>query len=768
MSYIEFTLSAPQLEYILNYWTQLGRECQANLVMVLRGALWYARANSRTTCPSAGILLFQAHTLVILCRPLTCHSLQQQQAEIESHMSTYLRRNAVRAEGQEWQISLASMVRGGQNSQVSDQAGACSLTSSDEFVGDCPFMAYSSSASPTSRIVGNFLFGVHNGATPCFLGSNSSSLHMVSGGMNGQGDHPHPALEEPIPYGLLANPNALAEMIETFYDDEPLASPRPRGRDMAELEVSEYDEPWVALHLRAIYETMIQYKPSLSTWKQMSRSLPSMAPPVNALEGQHVQHRVANGEALERLLNAHRAEQAVQPPASPIAPRNVWSHLTDFEQRWTRYNLGVLRQQLVAQLHNVPPNQWWRYFGRSPEDNPEAIAQGGSPGRSASPEAHSSPAHNCTTWNQPASVLGGTTTKRQKRCCSPNDGIFYMADMEVRPSEVAKEYIDQSTRPSLVTQHNAYPQTVMVARVASLCSPHQPLVHLNIIQLFFHGTETLEQAKVFFARRLRTSLASIHLSVRFFEFHDDKFSSPYCRRSYSAHHDEPPPHTPLCHFEDLFLTVDDTCMNTGRHSHVQLEGTVQDNVRDEPENLSASCVVQGGGKCWSVYDSPSGTHEKLRQKEPMQRAQGAPFQHMHIPTSPSLTGTPHPSYSLLERGEPADTSDSTSSFSIAGSPVCCSDVEATYTPNHVRAFCNAANTLRLDVTMQGAVWALEGFVRAQTLLGRCGSLLANVLDQVCHIPPEQWSGTEAPQLFFKGAIFDLVVLSMLYKIGVTL
>eukprot|EP00971_Amphidinium_carterae_P076418 1509225-Amphidinium_carterae.1 len=184
--------------------------------------------------------------------------------------------------------------------------------------------------------------------------------------------------------------------------------------------------------------------------------------------------------------------------------------------------------------------------------------------------------------------------------------------------------------------------------------------------------------------------------------------------------------------------------------------------------MPALCVVQGGGKCWSVYDSPSGTHEKLRQKDPVQRDQGALFQRMHLPTSPSLTGTPDPSYVLPDDGESADTSDSTSSSSIVDLPTHCSNAEATYTPNHVRAFCNAASTLRLDVTMQGAVWALEGFVRAQTVLGRCGSLLAKELDKVCHIQPEQWSGTAAPQLFFKGAIFDLAVLSMLFKIGITL
>eukprot|EP00971_Amphidinium_carterae_P076419 1509225-Amphidinium_carterae.2 len=473
MSYIEFTLSAPLIEYILNYWTQRGRECQTNLVMVLQGALWHARENSRTTCPSAGILLFQAHTLVILSRPLTCHSLQQQQAEVQGHISTYLGRNAVRAEGHEWQLSLSSMVSGGQKAPTSGQPGDYSLFASDEKVGNYSCSAYSLSSLPTSSLVGHILLTAHNSATHCIV--NSNRLSMVSGGVHGQGDHFNPAIEEPIPYGLLTNPTALAEMIETFYDEEPVASPRPMGRDLAELGVDDYDEPWVTLHLRTIHETMVQYKPSLSTWKQMSRSLPSMAPPVDALEGRHIQHRVANNDALERLLNAHRAERALQPPASPIAPRNVWSHLPDFEQRWTRYNLDVLRRQLVAQLHNVPPNLWWRYFGRSPEDNPEAIAQGGGVGRPASPQTHSSPTHKGTTWSQSdLAPSDGTTTKRQKRCGSHNDGILYMADMEVRPAEVAKEYIDQPSRSSLVTQLDTYRQTVMVARVPSLCSPHQP------------------------------------------------------------------------------------------------------------------------------------------------------------------------------------------------------------------------------------------------------------------------------------------------------
>eukprot|EP00971_Amphidinium_carterae_P221331 4393973-Amphidinium_carterae.2 len=772
MSYIQFTIAAPQIEYILNYWTQLGRECQANLVMVLRGALWYARENARTTCPSAGVLLFQAHTLVIIARPLTCHSLLQQQTEIEGYMSTFLRRNAVRAEGQEWQISLSSMVRGGQQAPTGMQHGAhslyslSSLSAGEKIAANLPCSAYSLSARPTPRQVANILFDEINDLHG--VGINNA-LHMVTGGMHGQGGHLSPTSEEPIPYGLLTNPDALADMIETFYEDEPIASPRPRGRDIAELELDDYDEPWVALHLRTIYDMLVQHKPSLSTWKQMSRSLPSMAPPVDALEGHHIRHRVLNTDALERLLNAHRAEQALQPPVTPIAPRNVWSHLTDFERRWTQYNLDVLRRQIVAQLHAIPPNLWWRYFGRSPEDDPEAIAQGGGAKRSTSPASSSLPVRKKPTYSQPEQETdpNGITCRRQKQCNTLIDDFMYMGDMKVRLSEIAKEYIDQTVRSNLATQKEAYPESVLVARVPSSCSTHLPHVHMSITQLFFHGKETLKQASLFFARRLRTSPDSIHLSVRHFEFHDDRFSAPYCRRSYSAHHDEPPPHAPLWNFENLYLMVDDTCTQE-RRTHPDQLASKGCKVCADPEHRSDSCIVKGGGKCWSVHDSPSGTHEKLRQKDPVQQEQGAPFRYMHLPTSPSMTGTQYASQRCSAESDSADSSDSTPLSRDVNLPVHRGYFEETFTDNHVRAFCNAASTLRMDLSLQGAVWALEEFVRAQTVLGRAGSLLTKELEKVCHIPPEQWSGTGAPQLFFKGAIFDLAVLSMLFRIGITL
>eukprot|EP00971_Amphidinium_carterae_P339555 6477428-Amphidinium_carterae.1 len=93
--------------------------------------------------------------------------------------------------------------------------------------------------------------------------------------------------------------------------------------------------------------------------------------------------------------------------------------------------------------------------------------------------------------------------------------------------------------------------------------------------------------------------------------------------------------------------------------------------------------------------------------------------------------------------------------------------QPTRTPNHIRAFCCAANELHLSITCQEAAQEIEQFIRRQTQLGFCGKLLKDALASVQHIPTQFWPGTTAPDNFVKAAYLDLVILSMTRNISVT-
>eukprot|EP00971_Amphidinium_carterae_P142680 2826344-Amphidinium_carterae.1 len=126
--YIELSIAAPNLDYILNWWTPSGRVVQSALTAVLSGALWHARTMSRFACPVAGILLPEAHHLVVLCRPLTHHGFLEQQRELEARVVEYLQRNPVRAENREWQVSATLVLQeGGGQYQCSQPRGGLSL-----------------------------------------------------------------------------------------------------------------------------------------------------------------------------------------------------------------------------------------------------------------------------------------------------------------------------------------------------------------------------------------------------------------------------------------------------------------------------------------------------------------------------------------------------------------------------------------------------------------------------------------------------------------
>eukprot|EP00971_Amphidinium_carterae_P137212 2719070-Amphidinium_carterae.2 len=111
--YLEATIQGPSISYILNFWTDKGRLAQDALLATLHSALVFASNRFQLTVPTAALLLYQAFHLVILARATTQHSLLEQQQEMQTLMNTYLGRNPVRAEGQEWPLTLNFVIRTG-------------------------------------------------------------------------------------------------------------------------------------------------------------------------------------------------------------------------------------------------------------------------------------------------------------------------------------------------------------------------------------------------------------------------------------------------------------------------------------------------------------------------------------------------------------------------------------------------------------------------------------------------------------------------------
>eukprot|EP00971_Amphidinium_carterae_P202528 4018471-Amphidinium_carterae.1 len=137
---------------------------------------------------------------------------------------------------------------------------------------------------------------------------DSDRCCLVQGGARGQHNRSLSPASSRIEHGLLVNPDHLRTIVDDYYDGEPPASPRPVGRDLErDLEYDEYDRPWVAHYLRCIHDTMIQAKSSLSTWKQVSRSLPSSSP-VDALGNESTKHRIGNRLDLERFIREHNLQ----------------------------------------------------------------------------------------------------------------------------------------------------------------------------------------------------------------------------------------------------------------------------------------------------------------------------------------------------------------------------------------------------------------------------------------------------------------------------
>eukprot|EP00971_Amphidinium_carterae_P168061 3329828-Amphidinium_carterae.1 len=100
--YIEFRVRAEGIDDIMNFWTPTGRTSQTATMAVLHGAIRHVFANSHLICPTATVLLPEAHHLIIFARPLTHHSMHDRYVDARDHLMAYLGRNPVRADSREW------------------------------------------------------------------------------------------------------------------------------------------------------------------------------------------------------------------------------------------------------------------------------------------------------------------------------------------------------------------------------------------------------------------------------------------------------------------------------------------------------------------------------------------------------------------------------------------------------------------------------------------------------------------------------------------
>eukprot|EP00971_Amphidinium_carterae_P318311 6327195-Amphidinium_carterae.2 len=212
---------------------------------------------------------------------------------------------------------------------------------------------------------------------------DSSRCCLVHGGMQSPHRHHHlPHLELGGP-AQLVNPGVLADLIEDRNDNESPCSPRPPPRDLVvDLECDEYDLPWIRWYIQQIREELLEFKESLVGWKQMNGSPPAapQLPLLRAAQPLTDERSVVNPEFLDQLERDFRAQLAAERAAvvePPFPSRDVWSHLDASEQITFHRDMNAIRRVLTMYVHNLPPAHWWRYFGRSPENDAAEHVLGG-------------------------------------------------------------------------------------------------------------------------------------------------------------------------------------------------------------------------------------------------------------------------------------------------------------------------------------------------------------------------------------------------------
>eukprot|EP00971_Amphidinium_carterae_P193767 3844800-Amphidinium_carterae.1 len=119
--YLPFVIAGEGTHPLFHYWTNSGRLCQEALLTVLTGLLRCAVVSAcsrlRMTLPTSLLFLHEAHQLVIVGQPLTCHSDEQRIQEMLPFVQAFLDRNPVRAGLEEWMLTISSgLFEGGSTS----------------------------------------------------------------------------------------------------------------------------------------------------------------------------------------------------------------------------------------------------------------------------------------------------------------------------------------------------------------------------------------------------------------------------------------------------------------------------------------------------------------------------------------------------------------------------------------------------------------------------------------------------------------------------
>eukprot|EP00971_Amphidinium_carterae_P162530 3222325-Amphidinium_carterae.3 len=630
--------------------------------------------------PAAAILLFQAHTLVVLARPKTHHSLAQQHQDIAAHLIHYLDRNKVRAEGQEWSVSVNSVVEGGRRHSGYEQINVNKQRGTSHASGSS---CWNDKHEDSKRLA-------HEEMKLSQYAFWSSCWHIVQQNkVNVSSDRFH-VRESP---GWCNTGNDIKLSVEyyalwpsmltwlPFWGNmrKTIKFPKCYSLGLTSSQCPMYDssEP---TSRPSSYPLMIQggaYRSPLSHSGRNGRCI---------LHGHVV--TIGNPESLRRRLRRHIETNDAQPRDRP-QPIDYMQDEPLEERAQADAELRILRGAIQQQL---PSSQYWKHLAFTPGRIPEPVSD----------QTH---AELCRVVLQPAG-----------RVLPDGSGSECVLENTFTQWGVPAERLEQ-----------------MEEDFRAIAEPHER----------FPPRDVLEYEAPLDRDQIQTQLRNLR--------------------------------------EALLQCVDQNApwVNWGGSIQSPQSNFPQVEEDDQPPASDALCFPQalemrhGGVNCWKIADSLSGTHEKLlhtdHQRREWNSSQCAVVARVDLPTSPSMTATWQPSSSYSE-WSPSSQLQQTTTEKIARPNVqpVTGHAQQSCTPNHIRAFCEAASSLHIGITLQEAVWSLEHFVSSQLQLGSCGTLLANEMRKIQHIAMEYWTGTSAPQVFFKGAALDLAILSTIYRLSITL
>eukprot|EP00971_Amphidinium_carterae_P139865 2770907-Amphidinium_carterae.2 len=354
--------------------------------MVLRGALWWALEKSQLVHPAAGILLFQAHTLVVLARPRTHHTLTQQHEEFCKHLSDYFSRNNVRAEGREWSITISSVVSGGNWSGC----GRGARNKLDDMDNDFKQGAWYSFGTQCCSCV---TCKIGEGYSFWMLLMSSGSRHSLSQAVPGGAIRSHSAQTDNqsgrcILHGQIiniANPEGLRRRLRMHVaanDTQPRLRPRPIDYMSEEPHEERMQAANELLNLR---DSIVQQLPATDYWKHLIHT-PGRRQELETeqtLDGEDTEQRPSGGAVLPdgtgqgyvrantftqwntpvtQLVRMEEDYRAIFTPLEHFRRLNVLEIEDEYSRPWVRLAFMQLREVLEGCVNQRDP---WTQYGEA-------------------------------------------------------------------------------------------------------------------------------------------------------------------------------------------------------------------------------------------------------------------------------------------------------------------------------------------------------------------------------------------------------------------